>query len=122
MVLAFPSQDESVHPSFHKFTRKFAEDNDYFLDTFFRALDKMSKLGVRARLSKPLECRINCSGGSLTDSQVRDLRGKLSKALDEAEEAVHEVQLERKEEIKTLTTPVDMASWYMNEWTADGLI
>mmetsp|Transcript_23261 Transcript_23261/g.48298 ORF Transcript_23261/g.48298 Transcript_23261/m.48298 type:complete len:505 (-) Transcript_23261:52-1566(-) len=122
IVLAFPSQDESVHPSFHKFTRKFAENNDNFLTSFFSALDKMSKLGVRARLSKSRECRSNCSDSRLTDSQVQDLRDKLGEALHKAEEAVHEVQLERKEEVKTLTTPVDMASWYMNEWTADGLI
>ncbi len=122
VVLAFPSVDESAHPSYHTYTRKFANSNSYFMDTFFSAMDKMSKLGVRAYLHKPHECKSNCNGGKLTQSQRQYLQNALNQALGEAEEAISIVQENRYKEIKNLTTLVDPITWYVPGWTADGWV
>ena len=56
VVLAFPTQDVSLHPDYHQFTKAFAKDNSLFLDKFFKAMDKMGKLGVVANLSPASIC------------------------------------------------------------------
>ena len=66
VVMAFPSQDEDVHPDFHEFTVQFAENNQHFLNSFFKALDKMSKLGVdEDELQAPKHCPIPCNGNKM---------------------------------------------------------
>jgi len=50
LALAFPPLNPS-HPDFSVFTSSFANNNDLFLDKFFAALEKMGRLGVRAKLS-----------------------------------------------------------------------
>eukprot|EP00543_Licmophora_paradoxa_P004758 CAMPEP_0202453988 /NCGR_PEP_ID=MMETSP1360-20130828/11830_1 /ASSEMBLY_ACC=CAM_ASM_000848 /TAXON_ID=515479 /ORGANISM="Licmophora paradoxa, Strain CCMP2313" /LENGTH=449 /DNA_ID=CAMNT_0049073199 /DNA_START=285 /DNA_END=1631 /DNA_ORIENTATION=+ len=56
LALAFPVHGGTGHPDFHQFTVKFSKDNALFLTKFFEALNKMSKLGVRAPLFFPHSC------------------------------------------------------------------
>lgn len=112
--------DESVHPSFHEYTTKFGKNNDDFLDAFWSALDKMSKLGVKASLSSAKDCESHCSGGDLTQAQTYELNKMLRDALATAEDAVIVLQDERRDEIKNLTTQVDLTTWYVPGWGPDG--
>jgi catalase (peroxidase I) len=107
IVLAFPTQDASVHPNFHDHTTVFANNNNYFLDTFFKALDKMSKLGVINVLSNPTPlCAKGCVIFGLDFSQ-EILESDLRFAISTAEKQLELKQESRnQEELKKLTTPV----------------
>lgn len=61
LALAFPTQNGGIHPDYHSFTVKFSNNNEVFLEAFFRSLGKMSKLGVRVGLSAPGVCD-TCTG------------------------------------------------------------
>lgn len=61
IALAFPSQDKKAYPDFHSFTANFAANNGDFVNKFFAALGKMSKLGVDAKLAAPSACT-KCDG------------------------------------------------------------
>ena len=64
VVLAFPSLDTSLHPSYNTYTNNFAASNEAFLNKFFEAMHKMGKLGVNSTLLSPVsECLFPCGFG-----------------------------------------------------------
>ena len=65
LALAFPPLNPS-HPDFSAFTTSFANDNSLFLGRFFAALEKMGRLGVRAKLLPVTQCEDRCGKPSQT--------------------------------------------------------
>ena len=118
LVLAFPSQAHSYYPNYHEDTVKFAESNDVFLQTFFPALDKMSKLGVDVHLQSP-GSGCACGSGGISNSNfatdgseyehlVEEIKD-IGSALALAEEELEAKQYKRKDEISLVTTPLHVA-------------
>lgn len=88
IALAFPSPDEKAFPSFHTFTAAFAKDNAAFLTKFFAALEKMSKLGVDAKLATPTACT-SCDGdgkGTISTDLLITLISEIGTAEAQAED------------------------------------
>jgi hypothetical protein len=56
ITLAFQPLGPAAHPFSIKM-HQFANSNNQFLQEFFKALDKMSKLGVTAPLFPATECK-----------------------------------------------------------------
>ena len=59
LALAFPPLNPS-HPDFSAFTTSFAGSKIHFLDKFFAALEKMGRMGVKAKLLPATECEDRC--------------------------------------------------------------
>jgi hypothetical protein len=57
ITLAFEPLAPAAHPDFSIKTHQYANNNTQFLKEFFKALDKMSKLGVTAPLFPATECK-----------------------------------------------------------------
>lgn len=92
IVLAFPSQDLSVHPDFHTFTAAFSADNDLFLSKFFEAFQKMAQLGVSDILSTPGPC-LPCAGdGTIAVQDVISLVSDLGAAKAAADDSLLQIQ------------------------------
>ena len=110
--LAFPSQDLSIHPHYHLFTQSFANNNQLFLRTFRLAYNKMSRLGVTDPLSNAEFCTPPVQAPTSTEANVflapDPFLDLLQATLQEAEENLEISEIEREEEIATLTTPVDI--------------
>ena len=120
LVLAFPSlfpllSDSHHYPNYHEDTVKFAESNDVFLQTFFPALDKMSKLGVGFHLQSP-GSGCACGSGGISNSNfatdgseyehlVEEIKD-IGSALALAEEELEAKQYKRRDEISLVTTPL----------------
>lgn len=66
--LMMPSTDEtpSGHPNFRGFSEAFAANNTVFLDTFFPAFDKLTKLGVDPKKLSPATTSCACGSRRLT--------------------------------------------------------
>ena len=118
LVLAFPSLSHSYYPNYREDTLRFAASNDVFLQTFFPALDKMSKLGVAVRLQSPGSgCACGSDGisnsnfatdGSEYEHLVEEIKD-IGSALALAEEELEAKQYKRKDEISLVTTPLHVA-------------
>jgi len=118
LVLAFPSQAHSYYPNYREDTLRFADSNDAFLQTFFPALDKMSKLGVDVDLQSPGSgCACGSGGtsnsnfaadGSEYEHLVEEIKD-IGSALALAEEELEAKQYNRKDEISLVTTPLHVA-------------
>ena len=63
ITLAFEPDITTAHPDFSVKTNEYANNNTQFLKEFFKALDKMSKLGVAAPLFPATECK-ECDFGA----------------------------------------------------------
>jgi len=90
IAIAFPSVDKNAYPDFHTFTQTFANDNAMFLAKFFAAMDKMSKLGVDATLTKPTACT-SCDSdgkGTIPVGLLVTLVGDIGSAESEAQEVL----------------------------------
>ena len=57
ITLAFQPLAPAAHPDFSIKTHQYANSTGLFLQEFFQALDKMSKLGVTAPLFPATECK-----------------------------------------------------------------
>ena len=106
IVLAFPSQDTDVHPSFHGFTERFAADNNFFLSTFFKSFDQMSRLGVTAQLSLLTLCPGRCVEQQLTESATSYLLDNRFTATRRAVSNLQAIKRKRISQIRSLTLPV----------------
>ena len=106
VTLAFPPM--GAHPDFSVFSTNFAGNNALFENTFFAALQKMSKLGVTAPLFTATDCENPCGGaeGGITIEGTLKLIKNLGDASANADMAVLATQKGRKDEIERLTTPV----------------
>ena len=118
LVLAFPSLSHSYYPNYREDTLRFAASNDVFLQTFFPALDKMSKLGVNVHLQSP-GSGCACGSGGISNSNfaadgseyehlVEEIKD-IGSALALAEEELEAKQYNRKDEISLVTTPLHVA-------------
>mmetsp|Transcript_3643 Transcript_3643/g.7042 ORF Transcript_3643/g.7042 Transcript_3643/m.7042 type:complete len:527 (+) Transcript_3643:76-1656(+) len=114
VILAFPSVGS--HPHYRNDTLDFAADNDTFLKVYFKALDKMGRLGVKGDLFHPTDCKDHCTGeGGDPDAPkltLDDTRGHikmLGNATAFADAATTMRQRERKAsgELDDSTTPTD---------------
>jgi len=113
VALAFPSQNTSIHPSFHTFTKEYAESPSLFLNDFFEAFEKMSTLGVTATLSLPFPCPTGACGAALFGraSQTFDFLGflrNLGQAAAAGQAAVDAKQILREDEIVRATIVVEI--------------
>ena len=123
LVLAFPSlfpllSDSHHYPNYHEDTVRFAESNDVFLQTFFPALDKMSKLGVDVHLQSP-GSGCACGSGGTSNSNYATAESEYEHLVEEikdigsalalAEEELEAKQYKRKDEISLVTTPLHVA-------------
>ena len=63
ITLAFPPLAPAAHPDYSIDTQYFAASNEAFLEEFFAALQKMSKLGVMVSLFPATVCENTCGGG-----------------------------------------------------------
>jgi hypothetical protein len=129
LALAFPPLT-SAHPDYSIHSTSFANDNDMFLKSFFPALDKMSKLGVRVELQHVTPCGDPC-GGTIemgegetptedwpqwpSDDQppsrgkgldIIGILTKLGNTTAFADEKLSRVQEKRADELIKLTTPI----------------
>ena len=116
LAIAFPNF--SGYPDYSMDTLRFADSNDAFLQTFFPALDKMSKLGVNVRLQSP-GSGCACGSGGISNSNfaadgseyehlVEEIKD-IGSALALAEEELEAKQYKRKDEISLVTTPLHVA-------------
>jgi Peroxidase len=120
IALAFPSQDTKVHPHYDSFTQEFAESNTEFINSFMAALDKMSKLGVRAPLSPARLCTLSIARPqrpapgppvpaptSAPTVVIEDFSEGLLLSVTVAEDRLEETLVERQDDIEFLTTEVN---------------
>lgn len=123
LALAFPTQNGATHPDYHVFTKKFSNNNEVFLTTFFTSLGKMGKLGVRVGLSAPGACdtcltirqRTLLRGRKLDESvSVDDVDDESSDSESEMEEIAGDTEdiADEMEEVQ------DDASTFLAELTA----
>jgi len=122
IALAFPSLDTNLHPDFSIYSIDFANENDLFIDTFFKALDKMSKLGVNVELfpaSTKCDCKMVYSKEQLSNmddfayallsaDELLDLGAGQGQATVLANSATAAIQATRRDEIIKLTTPLNV--------------
>lgn len=116
VVLAFPPHDVTVHPNFLQDTHQFANNNQVFLDEFMRALDKMSRLGVTARLFNANSCDRGCptvpgnghsfGSGGFRPTSNEAFFSELDAALARAQETIDERAREDIDNRIILTTPI----------------
>lgn len=120
VVLAFPSLDTAVHPSFNGFSQEFANSNAEFIETFMNALTKMSQLGVDVPLFVPNDTCVQFGPPpppapiapgvprppvTAPTPAFEDL---LTGSIDTAEDLLDQTLVEREDEITFLTTPVNV--------------
>ena len=72
ITLAFEPDITKAHPDFSVKTNEYANSNAQFLQEFFMALDKMSKLGVTAPLFPATECK-ECDFGAGKSQCIRHI-------------------------------------------------
>jgi hypothetical protein len=105
LVLAFPPRNASDHPDYHVHTAAFSNNNTLFLTTFYEALTKMGKLGVKEKLLVPSPCTIcKDDAESLTTTVVNKVQDDVSDAVSAALETIAVSQEEQKEAIINQTT------------------
>jgi hypothetical protein len=105
VALAFPPTSAADHPDYHAHTAAFSSINQYFLDTFYKALRKMGKLGVFKVLSAPSACT-SCEVvvQPVTGAVVEKVSVDVSFVVAAAEDTIAAAQEENKEEIAATTT------------------
>ena len=118
LAVAFPSLSHSHYPNYHEDTLRFAVSNDAFLQTFFPALDKMSKLGVDVHLQSP-GSGCACGSGGTSNSNFATAESEYEHLVEEikdigsalalAEEELEAKQYKRRDEISLVTTPLHVA-------------
>ena len=121
IILAFPSLNTTVHPHFDIFTKNFAKSNTLFLTTFFKALQKMSQLGVKVKLfpSSTSHCKPHCNGAEahgggngkgLDADEIHLLIKQLGNSTAFSDQATNKLQESREDEINKLTTPASLTA------------
>jgi hypothetical protein len=105
LVLAFPPANAADHPDYHAHTAAFSRSKKYFLDTFYKALRKMGKLGVFTVLSAPSACT-SCEVvvQPVTGAVVEKVSVDVAFVVAAAEDTIAAAQEENKEEIAATTT------------------
>jgi len=105
VTLAFPPVGVT-HPDYSLDTTTFASSNAVFLKQFFLALDKMGRLGVNVPLSPATDCKVPCGEAELRADEIIRLIASLSNATAIADRINAQIQANRTDEIKKLTTLV----------------
>ena len=116
--LSIAFDNYSGYPNYREDTLQFAESNDVFLQTFFPALDKMSKLGVDVHLQSP-GSGCGCGSGGTSNSNYATAESEYEHLVEEikdigsalalAEEELEAKQYKRRDEISLVTTPLHVA-------------
>jgi len=117
MVLAFPPHPAGAYPDYSVHSNDFSSDNELFLKSFFKALDKMSKLGVTVPL---FPATPDCACGKMDESDFKEvlngigidlhpLLEAIGKAEAEAEETKKKIHAEFREDIVRLTVSIEEA-------------
>ena len=108
IVLAFPAQDTSIHPDYHAFTTRFANDGPFFIESFMKAFQKMSRLGVRQRLVPSIPC-VEKTVAAFTSSDRTSAvpyQLELQSAMAQANVRLQNTAIANQAEIEYLTTPL----------------
>jgi hypothetical protein len=111
LALAFPPESTADHPDYHANTVAFSNNNEFFLQTFNKALTKMGMLGVTANLTAPAACSsCQASADPITVSTIQQLVSNLGDAVATADASMAVQQDLHKDQRANLTTAVDSLS------------